>query len=47
VDFEPIMDIPYLLSSTRSARKSLDLDAPVDLADPRVSAHQSAGGQWL
>src|SRR6185312_7086692 len=29
------MDIPYLLSSTRSARKSLDLDAPVDLADIR------------
>jgi nitroreductase len=29
------MDIPYLLTSTRSARKSLDLDAPVDLADIR------------
>jgi nitroreductase len=29
------MDIPYLLSSTRSARKSLDLDTPVDLADIR------------
>ncbi|OBF81875.1 nitroreductase [Mycobacterium sp. 852002-51163_SCH5372311] len=28
-------DIPYLLSSTRSARKSLDLDAPVDLAEIR------------
>jgi nitroreductase len=29
------MDIPYLLSATRSARKSLDLDAPVDPADIR------------
>ena len=27
------MDIDYLLTATRSARKSLDLDAPVDLAD--------------
>jgi nitroreductase len=29
------MDIDYLLTATRSARKSLDLDAPVDLADIR------------
>jgi nitroreductase len=29
------MDIEYLLSATRSARKSLDLDAPVDLEDIR------------
>jgi nitroreductase len=29
------MDIEYLLTATRSARKSLDLDAPVDLADIR------------
>ena len=29
------MDIPYLLNATRSARKSLDLDAPVDPADIR------------
>lgn len=29
------MDITYLLNNTRSARKSLDLDAPVDLADIR------------
>ncbi|QLL06400.1 nitroreductase family protein [Mycobacterium vicinigordonae] len=29
------MDIAYLLSATRSARKSLDLSAPVDLADIR------------
>jgi nitroreductase len=29
------MDIDYLLNNTRSARKSLDLDAPVDLADIR------------
>jgi len=29
------MDIDYLLNATRSARKSLDLDAPVDLADIR------------
>jgi nitroreductase len=29
------MDIPYLLTATRSARKTLDLDAPVDLADIR------------
>lgn len=27
------MDIPYLLNATRSARKSLDLDAPVDPAE--------------
>lgn len=29
------MDIEYLLTATRSARKSLDLDAPVDLDDIR------------
>jgi nitroreductase len=29
------MDIEYLLSATRSARKTLDLDAPVDSADIR------------
>src|SRR5271166_7017661 len=29
------MDIEHLLTATRSARKSLDLDAPVDLADIR------------
>jgi nitroreductase len=29
------MDIEYLLTATRSARKSLDLDAPVDIADIR------------
>jgi nitroreductase len=29
------MDIEYLLTATRSARKSLDLDAPVDLEDIR------------
>lgn len=29
------MDIEYLLTTTRSARKSLDLDAPVDLTDIR------------
>jgi nitroreductase len=28
-------DIAYLLNATRSARKTLDLDAPVDLADIR------------
>ncbi|MGA7054433.1 MAG: nitroreductase, partial [Mycobacterium sp.] len=27
------MDIDYLLNNTRSARKTLDLDAPVNLAD--------------
>jgi nitroreductase len=27
------MDIEHLLTATRSARKSLDLDAPIDLAD--------------
>ena len=31
----PMMDIEYLLTNTRSARKSLDLDAAVDLADIR------------
>jgi nitroreductase len=29
------MDTAYLLNATRSARKSLDLDAPVDLAEVR------------
>jgi len=29
------MDIEYLLTATRSARKSLDLDAPVDIGDIR------------
>src|ERR1700721_4780037 len=29
------MDIEYLLTATRAARKSLDLDAPVDLEDIR------------
>ncbi len=29
------MDIEYLLTATRSARTSLDLDAPVDMADVR------------
>lgn len=29
------MDIEYLLTATRSARKSLDLDAPVDIEDIR------------
>ncbi|CQD13517.1 nitroreductase family protein [Mycobacterium europaeum] len=29
------MDVEYLLTATRSARKALDLDAPVDLADIR------------
>jgi nitroreductase len=29
------MDVEYLLTATRSARKSLDLDAPVDLEDIR------------
>ncbi|MGD1170439.1 nitroreductase family protein [Mycobacterium seoulense] len=29
------MDIEYLLTATRSARKTLDVDAPVDLADIR------------
>ncbi|SPM35426.1 Nitroreductase [Mycobacterium rhizamassiliense] len=31
----PAMDIEYLLTATRSARKTLDLDAPVDLGDIR------------
>ena len=30
-----MMDIEYLLTATRSARKSLDLDAPVDIEDIR------------
>ncbi|BCO37210.1 nitroreductase [Mycobacterium heckeshornense] len=29
------MDVDYLLTATRSARKSLDVDAPVDLGDIR------------
>ncbi|OBH88349.1 nitroreductase family protein [Mycobacterium sp. E2733] len=29
------MDVEYLLTATRSARKTLDLDAPVDMADIR------------
>jgi hypothetical protein len=29
------MDIEYLLTATRSARKTLDLDAPVDSAEIR------------
>jgi nitroreductase len=29
------MDIAYLLTATRSARKSLDLDAPIDIGDIR------------
>lgn len=29
------MDIEYLLTATRSARKTLDLDAPVDMEDIR------------
>ena len=29
------MDIEYLLTATRSARKTLDLDAPVDLGEIR------------
>ena len=29
------MEIEYLLTATRSARKSLDLDAPVDIEDIR------------
>jgi len=30
-----MMDIEYLLTATRSARKSLDLDAPIDIDDIR------------
>src|SRR6201999_4615631 len=30
-----LMDIEYLLTATRSARKSLDLDAPVDIEEIR------------
>jgi nitroreductase len=50
------MDIDYLLTATRSARKSLDLDAPVDLGDIRDClriALQAANGsnsqawRWL
>jgi nitroreductase len=50
------MDIEYLLTATRSARKSLDLDAPVDLGDVRDClriALQAANGsnsqtwRWL
>jgi nitroreductase len=51
-----MMDIEYLLTATRSARKSLDLDAPVDLGDIREClriALQAANGsnsqtwRWL
>ncbi|WP_445164387.1 nitroreductase family protein [Mycobacterium sp. Dal123C01] len=50
------MDVEYLLTATRSARKSLDLDAPVDLEDIRESLRiglQAANGsnsqawRWL
>jgi len=50
------MDIDYLLTATRSARKSLDLDAPIDLGDIRDClriALQAANGsnsqawRWL
>lgn len=50
------MDIDYLLSATRSARKSLDLDAPVDPAEIRACLQtglQAANGsnsqtwRWL
>jgi nitroreductase len=50
------MDITHLLTATRSARKTLDLDAPVDLADIRDClgiALQAANGsnqqawRWL
>jgi nitroreductase len=30
-----MMDVQYLLTATRSARKSLDTDAPVDVEDIR------------
>ncbi|SOX55591.1 nitroreductase [Mycobacterium ahvazicum] len=50
------MEIEYLLTATRSARKTLDLDAPVDLEDIRESLRiglQAANGsnsqawRWL
>lgn len=50
------MDVEYLLTATPSARKSLDLDAPVDLADIRACLRiglQAANGsnqqswRWL
>ncbi|OMC12125.1 MULTISPECIES: nitroreductase family protein [unclassified Mycobacterium] len=50
------MDIEYLLTATRSARKSLDLDAPVDIDDIREALRiglQAANGsnqqawRWL
>ena len=50
------MDIEHLLTTTRSARKSLDLDAPVDIDDIRESLRvglQAANGsnqqswRWL
>ena len=50
------MDVEYLLSATRSARKTLDLDAPVDMDDIRESLRiglQAANGsnqqswRWL
>jgi nitroreductase len=51
-----MMDIEYLLTATRSARKTLDLDAPVDAVDIRESLRiglQAANGsnsqtwRWL
>ena len=40
-----VMDIDYLLNATRSARKSLDLNAPVDLDDIRdCLRNRPAGG---
>jgi nitroreductase len=50
------MDIEYLLTATRSARKSLDLDEPVDIQEIRECLHiglQAANGsnqqswRWL
>jgi nitroreductase len=50
------VDIEYLLTATRSARKTLDLDAPIDLEDIRESLRvglQAANGsnsqawRWL
>jgi hypothetical protein len=51
------MDIEYLLTATRSARKSLDLDAPVDIQDigsacasvcrlPTARISRRGGGWW-
>jgi hypothetical protein len=44
------MDAEYLLTATRSARRSLDLDAPVDLGDIRgcrrmAQSRQGAGAR--